>query len=419
MSGRASGPVWVGQIELGRPDILQPVAGPLEARHRGARVLVRTRGRPLGFLTMAVTSPAALLADVLVAAEGLRGEPGRTDLFPGEPTSTDGRAKGGGVQGEDLAVSVVVCTRDRPDDLGHCMERLAALDYRQFEVVVVDNAPTDRRTKERFTADVGEDPRFRYAVEPVPGLSNARNRGLREALFPVAAFTDDDVLVDPGWLRGIGAGFRRSSTVGCVTGLVAPAELETEAQRFFDRHSGWPATPVSRLFDLRDHRDPAPQFPFSAGRFGTGANFAIDRALALSIGGFDPVLGAGTPTGGGEDLDMFVRVLFAGRALAYEATAIVWHMHRASGKELDRQLYSWGTGLAAYVTKQLLEKQTRGEVVRRILPSLAGIGREYWTATRTGHLADGGAPFGGRELLGLAAGVPIYLRSRARQRRQP
>jgi GT2 family glycosyltransferase len=249
-------------------------------------------------------------------------------------------------------------------------------------------------------------------------LSHARNRGLREAHFPVVAFTDDDVFVDPQWLGGIATGFRRSPTVGCVTGLVAAAELETEAQQRFDRHSGWPSAASPKLFDLEDHRDPAPQFPFSAGVFGTGANFALDRVLAESIGGFDPLLGAGTPTGGGEDLDMFVRVVLAGRALAYEPTAIVWHLHRASDVALDRQMYSWGTGLAAYLTKHLIEKRTRWEIVRRIPPSAAYIARKYWSATRAGHLTDGGAPMGGREVFGMVAGVPIYLRSRARSRGQ-
>lgn len=418
MSTVASGPIWVGQVEIDGPAALEPVAGPLEVRHGRARVLVRTRGRPIGFVTVAVTSPDDLLADVLDAAGRLPRRPDGTDRLSTGPGSADDGAHGATTPSDEPAVSVVVCTRDRPDDLSLCVDRLTALEYPKFEVVVVDNAPSDERTHDRFVATVGDDDRFRYVVEPVPGLSNARNRGLQAARFPLTAFTDDDVWVDPGWLRGISGGFLRSSAVGCVTGLVAPAELETAAQRFFDRHSGWPSVAVPRLFDLDEHRDPAPSFPFSAGVFGTGANFAVDRALAIAIGGFDPLLGAGTPTGGGEDLDMFVRVLFAGRALAYEPTAIVWHVHRATDEALDRQLYTWGTGLAAFITKQLLDRQTRGEVLRRMPSTAVQIVRKYWSATQAGHLADGGAPFGGHELRGMAAGVPIYLRSRAQQRGQ-
>jgi hypothetical protein len=59
-------------------------------------------------------------------------------------------------------------------------------------------------------------------------------------------------------------------------------------------------------------------YPYSAGIFGTGANFVVSRAAFEALGGFDEVLGAGALTRGGEDLDWFVRTLHQGFALAYE-----------------------------------------------------------------------------------------------------
>ena len=78
--------------------------------------------------------------------------------------------------------------------------------------------------------------RVRYVREPRPGLDWARNRAIAEARGDVIAFTDDDVAVDPGWIRALVAAFGSDETVAAVTGLVLPAELETEAQVLFERY---------------------------------------------------------------------------------------------------------------------------------------------------------------------------------------
>ena len=80
---------------------------------------------------------------------------------------------------------------------------------------------------------------IRYLVEVHAGLSRARNAGLADALYDWVAFTDDDVLVDPWWLRGVERGIRRGAEVGCVTGLVPPASLVEPAQRYFDERISW------------------------------------------------------------------------------------------------------------------------------------------------------------------------------------
>src|SRR2546428_12256692 len=68
--------------------------------------------------------------------------------------------------------TVVICTRARPTHLERCLTAVARLVYAHFEVLVVDNAPSDVRTRE-VAAQWG----VRYISEPVPGLSRARNRG--------------------------------------------------------------------------------------------------------------------------------------------------------------------------------------------------------------------------------------------------
>jgi glycosyltransferase involved in cell wall biosynthesis len=281
-----------------------------------------------------------------------------------------------------------------------------------FEIIVVDNASTDDATRDRFLELVGADHRFRYVAEPSPGLSLARNRGLAEASHPLVAFTDDDALVDPGWLTKLAFGFTRDPKAACVTGLVPAAELESPAQHYFDQRSGWSSTVDERFFDLGDHRDPSPVYPL-AGILGTGANFAVDRSLVIKLGGFDPILGAGGPIGGGEDRDIFHRILFAGRSIVYEPSAIVWHLPRTTNRELTSQLFTWGTGLAANLVKQMANSPGRREVYRR-LPKGALHMIRLW---RLGGPPDGVAlprrsVFVMAEALGLVVGPFAYWRAR-------
>jgi len=70
----------------------------------------------------------------------------------------------------------------------------------RFEVVVVDNAPSDDRASE-----VAERHGARRVVEPIPGLSRARNRGARESTGDLVAYLDDDAIADSGWLGGLAA----------------------------------------------------------------------------------------------------------------------------------------------------------------------------------------------------------------------
>ena len=143
--------------------------------------------------------------------------------------------------------TIAVCTRDRPDDLRRCLEGLMAMPDDGQEVVVVDNAPATEATRELVAAY----PRVRYVREDRPGLDCARNRALREAHHEVVAFTDDDSVPDPHWLRALLPNFA-DPLVLCVTGLTMPLELETEAQEWFEQMSTFNRGFKRRVFSLLD-----------------------------------------------------------------------------------------------------------------------------------------------------------------------
>jgi glycosyltransferase involved in cell wall biosynthesis len=314
-------------------------------------------------------------------------------------------------------VTVIVCTRNRADGLLRCLQSLQALRYSNLELLMVDNASADDATMTVVLEAARGDNRIRYVREDRPGLSVARNRGLREAAGDVIAFTDDDVRVDPLWVDGILRGFRRRADVGCVTGLVASASLEHSAEQYFDARVWWSSSCEQRLFEPTRRRGDSRLHPYAAGKFGTGANVAFRREAIEAIGGFDESLGAGSPTSGGEDLDAFVRVLRSGRALTYEPAALVWHDHRVDEADLQRQMYAYGKGLSAYLCKFLFSQASGPEVAGRLVVGAVHMGR---LARRSQAAADNARVAPGlvsAEFRGLAAGPWAYLRTRARQDR--
>jgi GT2 family glycosyltransferase len=293
---------------------------------------------------------------------------------------------------------------------------LLALEYPRFEVILVDNAPTSDATKDAVLGEFGADPRLRYVCEPRPGLSCARNRGVAESTAEIIAFTDDDVRIDPWWLHGIVRGFGRSDDVACVTGLIPTAALDNALQLYFDQREAWGAFVEPEIYDLTEHRDDSPLYPYSAGIFGVGANFAVTRSGLKELDGFDEALGAGTPSGGGEDLDIFTRTILAGHRLVHEPSAIIWHNHRASLDGLSKQMRSYGSGCTAQLTALLL----RSGKARRELPVKVVRG-----ATRVAAIGERTSdnpvlPTGliRREYLGMALGPWLYLRGRFRRRRR-
>lgn len=246
--------------------------------------------------------------------------------------------------------SVIVSTHERTDQLARCLPALLALRYPHYEIIIVDNAPITNATAELVQQTYRHIAHLRYVREDIPGLSVGLNRGLSEARGEILAFTDDDVLVDPYWLLHLTSAFRLANDVKCVTGLVLPQELETPAQIWFEEFGGFSKGFSRRIYDMTEHRPAEPLYPYTAGRFGTGANMAFRPDFLKSVGGFDSALHTGM------DIAAFFQVVRQGHTLVYEPAAIVRHLHRRSYPELEKQLYSYGVAATAYLTKSIFDR---------------------------------------------------------------
>lgn len=241
-------------------------------------------------------------------------------------------------------VAVVVCTRDRPEQLLECLGSLLALRSPADEILVVDNSPSDQRTR-----DLCATLPVRYVLEPIAGQTRARNRGIVESHSELIAYTDDDCIVDPGWLDSLAGAFADPLTM-VATGYIGPYELSHPAQYVFEAHMGFERHPEPRVFDPRS-TSPL----MAAASAGAGANMVFRREVFARVGMFAEDLGPGTPARSSDDKYAFYRALAGGFRIRYDPQRIVWHRHRADTAALRRIMEDYGVAEFAYSTRCLIE----------------------------------------------------------------
>jgi glycosyltransferase involved in cell wall biosynthesis len=217
-------------------------------------------------------------------------------------------------------VTLAICTWNRCTSLDRTLEHVRRLERPaslRFEVVVVDNGSTDATPAVvRRHADALP---IRYVVEPTRGVSNARNRAVREARGEWIAWTDDDILLEPDWLVAYLAAFRAHPEAGFFGGPILP-HFEVDPPR-------WVVEALPRLggvFSLRLLGD-AP-FAFDAGELPYGANFAT-RAELLRRYPCDPRIGRrGKSLLSGEESVVLEAMLADGHAGWWVPEARVHHV---------------------------------------------------------------------------------------------
>lgn len=257
-------------------------------------------------------------------------------------------------------VSVVVCSRDRAEQLAACLDALLPSIRPQDEVIVVDSASLDFRTQR-----VAFDRRIRLVRCERPGLSHARNAGVAVADRDIVAFTDDDCRPQPGWTAALAEAFTASAVsfafgrvVGSADGVPVSVTVSDEPQRI---------GPDCELAGI-----------------GHGANMAFRRSALRAISGFDEVLGAGGPLRAGEDKDAAWRLLCAGYVGAYVPDAVVEHVLWRGRRQAVRLSYGYGLGWGALAAKAIRDNRESGQGLLRAGIGPLGLG-QAWRDLRAGY----------------------------------
>lgn len=316
-------------------------------------------------------------------------------------------------EGDDAPlVSVIIATKDRTTELEGCLSTLLEQSYDHFEVIVVDNGPSDESTQEMVEEVFAHEPRVRYIREAVAGTSNARNKGIAAANGSIIAFTDDDVIVDRNWLKAIVRRFTLSLEADCVTGLILPAELETPSQQWFEEYGGFNKGFSAKLRTAKRTPDDSILHPYTAGKFGSGNNVAYRRQRLVDLGGFDPKMGPGTPTPSGEELDTFLGIVTTGGTIAYEPAAVISHFHRRDFEGLKKQIRNYGMGLSALMVKWMLKHPKHGWAILSRVPMGVWFVLSPKSSKNEKRTTNFPQEISREELIGMAKGPLPYLRGR-------
>lgn len=239
-------------------------------------------------------------------------------------------------------VTVAICTRDRSAELAECLGSLGRTPA--IEVLVVDSAPSDDAARR-----VSESAGVRYVLEPVPGLSRARNIAWKLAQAGIVAYLDDDARPEPGWLQALIRPFSDASVMA-ATGQILPPYFHSAGREGFRLDAEGHDWKERTLF----------------GGAGSGANMAFRRSFLEHWGGFDETIGRGRILSGGEEHEAFFCVLDQGFVLAYEPDAVVHHPYDGS------QVSDPRTRVAFAIHLFVKYPALRGWLIRRMLRTSVG-----------------------------------------------
>lgn len=348
--------IWVIVMRYGIPLgrlIINNYYTPVLAEQLRSEIVRQMSQRVIGQQDYALSEDFAWAAGMLakIPAE-FAAEPELADLLPELKPRI----------GQRFFLSIVVCTCDRPGDLRLCLHSLAKLEpgRHHLELIVVDNNPASGQTEPVVREFAG----LRYETELRPGVAYARNKGLKAAQGDIVAYIDDDVVVPPHWPKRILAPFS-DERVMCVSGLVLPLELETRSQELFETYGALGRGYRPRIYD-QQFFNRSRRHVVHTWNLGGTANVAIRKSVIPQTGMFDETLGPGLPTGVGEDIYMFYRLLKFGHLCYYEPAAYVWHKHRREMSSLRRQLYNYNKGQTSYQLRTLVsdgDKRAIGQLL--------------------------------------------------------
>jgi O-antigen biosynthesis protein len=212
-------------------------------------------------------------------------------------------------------VSVVVCTYNNESTLPDCFDGLLALEYPDYEVIVVNDGSTDRT--DEITREYG----FRLISTENRGLANARNAGLWAATGEIVAYIDADARPDPYWLCHLATAFQKGTHVGIGGPNIPPPKAGETAECV----ASAPGGPIHVLLsdDLAEH------IP--------GCNMAFHKWSLEAIGGFDPQFRVA-----GDDVDICWRLQDRGWTVGFSPGAVVWHHRRDCMRSYLRQQFEYG-----------------------------------------------------------------------------
>lgn len=231
-----------------------------------------------------------------------------------------------------MKLSLIMATIGRFEDIKFLMESLNKQTYRNFELIVVD-----QNKHEKLKELVNEYQKFftiKY-IKSSPGLSKARNIGLKVVEGDIIGFPDDDCWYDETTLQNIVSFFENNVRYQLVTGMCKDATGNMSVSKFseepceIDKKNVWTC--------------------------GVSVTLFVRKEIIFKIRGFDEELGAGAGTifGSGEETDFILNALKEGFNGYYTPKINVFHENPLIeyNEKSYRRAYSYGAGYLKVLKK--------------------------------------------------------------------
>jgi GT2 family glycosyltransferase len=212
-------------------------------------------------------------------------------------------------------ISVVVCSHNGAATIHDCCDGLVALDYPNYEVIVIDDGSSDE------TQAIASSYGFRVISTENRGLSSARNTGWQAATGEIVAYIDDDAWPDSDWLTYLAKAFEKGGYAGVGGPNIPPPDSPATAACV----AYAPGNPTHVLLSDRE----AEHIP--------GCNSAFRKDALEAVGGFDTQFRTA-----GDDVDICWRIRERGWRLGFSPAAMVWHRRRGSIRAYWRQQRGYG-----------------------------------------------------------------------------
>lgn len=248
-----------------------------------------------------------------------------------------------------LEIAAIICTHNRDKYLGAAIDSLLQQDGVNYEVIVVDNASSDR-TREVVESRLSN-PCLKYVYEENLGLSVARNRGARESTAPILAYLDDDAIASPQWLKMIVAAYNSNDKIAIAGGkvtLIWPDGI---------KHPKWISQEMAGSLGIYDLGEEIVYID-NPNLTPRGLNYSLRRSFLESIGGFDVNLGrVGNNLLSNEELQMTETAIASGWQVVYLPQAIA--AHHVAPERIKASWFlrrSWWQGISECYREQIAHR---------------------------------------------------------------
>lgn len=286
----------------------------------------------------------------------------------------------------DVYVSIVIPTRNRAEKLKGCLERLREQEFKNFEVVVVDDGSSDN-TKEVIKNFSGLEIQYIYQEHIQQGA--ARNRGIKNARGKYVAFIGDDIYPETLWLSEHMKVHEQNKGIAVLGFTLWPREWKINAFMKYLAPNG-------------------PQFNYGIIKDANncGWDFFLTSNISLERIWFEKDMFDENFRGWGyEDLELGYRLEKRGLRIVFNAKAIAYHHHYYDNPEPFLKMQKNAAVSALYFAKKfpelkrvLIDKNKLKLSYRalflvfNILPGLKKIGKFrviYWKLKRRHYFEKG------------------------------